>query len=145
MRERLGPLADIIGPAPPTASPVPEHGLAITVVAVCVIGLIVLWVRMGSSRRARRRLRALGRDYRNGRLAGREMAYQVAGELASAFRVRRVKADEVPAGLQPADRARWVDLVTHLDALRYRPDAALDPEETARLVAWVQTRIGRRR
>ncbi|MEJ2646452.1 MAG: hypothetical protein P8180_16355, partial [Gammaproteobacteria bacterium] len=60
-------------------------------------------------------------------------------------RVRRVKADEVPAGLQPADRARWVDLVTHLDALRYRPDAALDPEETARLVAWVQTRIGRRR
>lgn len=147
MRERLGPLADIIGPAAPPASPAPEHGLAITVVAlsVCVVGLIALWVRRRRSRCARRRLRALGRDYRSGRLAGREMAYQVAGELASAFRVRRVKAGEVPAGLQPADRARWRDLVAHLDALRYRPDAAVDPEETARLVAWVQTRIGRRR
>lgn len=147
MNERLGPLADIIGPAAPPASPSAAHGLAIAALTLTLIGflLIVLWIRTRESRRARRRLRRLRRDYRSGRLAGREMAYRVAREMESAFHVRRVRADEMPAAFKPGDRGRWVELVAHLDALRYRADAAVDRDQTARLVAWVQAHIGKRR
>jgi len=147
MNGRLGTLADIIGPTAPPASSAAGHGPAVAAVALTLVVLaaIVLWIRTRRSRQARRRLRRLRHDYRSGRLAGRAMAYRVAHELASAFRVRQVRAGEVPAALRPADHARWVELVTRLDALRYRPDAVVDRDETARLVGWVQTRIGKRR
>ena len=148
MNGRLGALADIIGPTAPPASSAAAHGPAraiIVTLTLVMLTMIVLWMRTRRSRRTRRRLRRLRHDYRSGRLAGREMAYQVAQEMASAFGVRQVRAGEVPAALGPADHARWVELVTRLDALRYRPDAVVDRDETARLVGWVRTRIGKRR
>jgi len=147
MSEGPGRLADIIGPAAPGPPPAPGHGWLIWAAAltICTAAVLVLWMRGARHRRTRRRLRTLQQAYRSGHLPGRELAYGVASELEHGFRLKRVTAERAPPGLDSARRACWADLAERLDALRYRPEPGVDPEETVRLALWMQARIGRRR
>jgi len=136
-------LIDIV---PPVVPPVVEHEPAFAaagiVVALALAAMALAWWYRGRKKRqALKRLRRLKRALHDGSLAQHELAYLLAAELRGRFGVQRLGAECVGAARQEA----WAKFMEQLDALRYRPDHALERQEADRLVTDAQRWVERSR
>jgi len=136
-------LIDIVPPAPP---PVVAHEPAFAAAGIVValaLGVLALawWYRGRNKRQALKRLRRLKRALHDGSLAQHELAYLLAAELRGRFGVQRLGTECVGAVRQES----WAEFLERLDALRYRPDHALERAEAERLIADAQHWVERSR
>jgi len=138
-------LIDIVPPAPP---PLVEHEPAFAaagiVVALALAAMALAWWYRGRKKRqVLKRLRRLKRALHDGSLAQHELAYLLAAELRGRFGVHRLGA--APAFVGAARQVAWAQFMERLDALRYRPDHALERHEAERLIADAQQWVERAR
>jgi hypothetical protein len=130
-------LIDIVPPAPPPAlQHEPPFAAAGAVVALALVAIaLAWWFRGRKKRQALKRLRRLKQALRDGSLAQHELAYLLAAELRGSFGLNRLGAAPAPACVGAARQEAWAHFTERLNALRYRPDHALERRDAEQLVA----------
>lgn len=136
MNELPVELADLVEPVPVTAAG--SNAVLMVVIAVAVVISVLAatrwWKKNKHRRRTLRRLRCLRRDFTEGRLTSRTLAYALASELRGCLRCHCLCATQPQWVCAGSEHDRWQRFVARLDLLRYQPGSALDPQQVGALL-----------
>ena len=145
MNDATSGLIDIIEPTAPlvNTSNLPYIWLAAALALLLLISAAIWWRRQRSQRAARKRLRQLQHNLQVGNISQQQAAYALASELALAYRLRQLQAEQPPQPLPPALHADWTVLLAFLDQLRYQANAGTNAASWLRLFAIADTCLRR--
>ena len=145
MNDATSGLIDIIEPTAPlvSTSSLPYIWLAVALALLLLVSSAIWWRRQRCQRAARKRLRQLQHKLQAGNISQQQAAYALASELAQAYRLRQLQADQPPQPLPPTLHADWTTLLNTLDQLRYQADASMDTASWSQLFTVADTCLRR--
>lgn len=141
MNEVNSGLIDIIEPlAPRVAEGNSGYWVAATIALLLTLAavLLILWKYKLPAYRAIKRLRKLRRQGLAGELTRHESVFMFALELRHGLGIKRLRAEEVPAGFKLQDRLLWAGFMHQLDAMLYQSGAEVSADKLAALSAQIE-------